>query len=830
MVRLNERFTPVLTLFLVSFYVWVCFFEMPYLGFRYAGDGEVLHVEDGHRTVLQVGDRILRVGEVPWVLFEQDLTFQIFPKQSDLQSFPLLIERGGERTQIFWTPPTSTINGVLERLNSQWWLAIVFLIAGSFTAFFIRPQNTTWNLLLAFNFIMAVWMATGSGPSQAHIASSALVLRSLTWLMIPVFLHLHWVFPQPLGSLPHPLFWSVYLLAFGLAVIQWFQAIPANFFFFGFLVAAGGSLVILLVKFIWKQDQRQEIRFLGYSLAVILIPSLLFTLSDLVLGKPVHPFVYGGALLAFPALPGAYFFIAYQRQAHHLGRRVLRLSWFYLGLIFVASFTIIWLAHTQFTPERVTNNSAFLGALITVMALVISVTVFLPFLALPALSGAVYSASRSENRLEIRANRFFVGYLFFILLGIGLVVGVTVIGTWQPLQNFTLLVGSGVGLLAALITAYGYPSFNRFVEKHFLGLPAIPARLLEGYAVRITTTLDRASLARLHQYEILPGMLIRQAALVYWRGDGQMEFLYTLGIASNQLPTEAQLQHLLSGPHQQNPVNQDQTPSLIGWVRVVLPLQLSGRRVGLWLLGRRDPDDLYTRGEIPSLEALAGQTAIALANIIQAEELRKLYQRNIETQEAERMALARELHDDILNQLAVLAINIASGDTAEHLLETYEEVTKRLRDMVDNLRPALLNYGLHPALQELVYGLSARPRVPLLIMEISESPVRYPENVETHIYRIVQQACENALRHAQAQTIWIRGVLSEDQLWLTVSDDGTGFEPDDLWGADSVGKKHYGLVGIRERAALIGARLKIESRTGKGTHISVEWKPDKGSS
>ena len=827
--HLFERLSPVLTFLVVSFYVWVYFFEMPHLGFRYTHEGEIIQitVAADQASGLRVWDRIRQVGAVQWTEFEQDLTYQIFPHQKPLAPIPLQIERGDQTISILWTPPESEANDRMERLNSQWWLSYIFVLAGTFIAFFVRPRDTTWKLLLAFNFLTAVWMAVGSGPSQAHMEGSALVLRSLTWIMVPVYWHLHWNFPHSFGNLPKPLLWSMYLLAFGLALIQWFQILPSTAFSLGFLAAAGGSLLLLLIKYFLKKEQRASLRFLGASIGVIFIPVLLIMIGDFVLGQPVHAFVYGGALLAFPALPGSYFFVAYRRQLHQLSSRIVRLSWFYLGLVFIASLMIVMLARIQFAPGPAVDDAILFGALSALMTLIISAAVVLPFLALPALSGAIYSSHKAEGSLEIRANRLFVGYMFFVLIALALVTGIALSEFWLSFPGSVFVIGSGAGLLAAWVTAYGYAPFRRLVEKRLLGLPSVPVGLVEAYAARISTTLDRVGLARLHQDEILPAMLIRQAALLFWNGAGQLESLYTAGISPEELPSEAQSQHLLSNTIWTEVIaSEGNLLHEIQWAKVVLPLELAHQRLGLWLLGRRDPDDLYTRSEIPVLQALSGQTAIALANLIQAEELRKLYQRNIEHQEAERMALARELHDDVLNQLAILSMNIASGSTVEELTETYEEVTRRLRGVVENLRPALLIYGLHPALEELVYGYQARPHAPNIMLEIPHSPVRYASGVEVHLFRIVQQACENALRHAQAQTIWIRGTLSEAQVWMSVSDDGTGFDPDDIHKKEHLAKKHFGLAGIRERAALIGARLKVESRTGKGTHISIEWRTE----
>jgi signal transduction histidine kinase len=110
------------------------------------------------------------------------------------------------------------------------------------------------------------------------------------------------------------------------------------------------------------------------------------------------------------------------------------------------------------------------------------------------------------------------------------------------------------------------------------------------------------------------------------------------------------------------------------------------------------------------------------------------------------------------------------------------------------------------------------------VLNISEADVRYSPKVEEHLFRIVQQACENALRHANARSIQVHGTLESRGLSLSVEDDGKGFQ---YVGAldlnDLLRQGHYGLVGMHERAALIDAALEIESTPGRGTRVRVTW-------
>jgi signal transduction histidine kinase len=260
-------------------------------------------------------------------------------------------------------------------------------------------------------------------------------------------------------------------------------------------------------------------------------------------------------------------------------------------------------------------------------------------------------------------------------------------------------------------------------------------------------------------------------------------------------------------------------------VRLALPLRLGDRLIGLWLLGRRDPDDEYARPEIVVLQALADQTAIALAHIIQSELLRTAYKADIDRMENERASLARELHDHVLGDLAVLKGNADMRSPSSDFLEIYNRVITSLRQTITGLRPAMLNYGLQAALSSLVDALAdqANPRLSIEL-NVSEASVRYDADLEQHLYRIVQQACENALQHAQTRRLTVHGSLEQDRIDLSVEDDGVGFETGErLDLAGLIARRHFGLAGMYERATLIQAKLMIDSTPGRGTRTRITW-------
>jgi two-component system sensor histidine kinase DegS len=137
----------------------------------------------------------------------------------------------------------------------------------------------------------------------------------------------------------------------------------------------------------------------------------------------------------------------------------------------------------------------------------------------------------------------------------------------------------------------------------------------------------------------------------------------------------------------------------------------------------------------------------------------------------------------------------------------------------------MLNYGLKPAIEELSDGLLDRHESLNILTTIVSNENRYDPQVEQHIFRIAQEACENAIRHGHAANINISGYLHPTEIFLKIEDDGSGF--DGNHGnefAHLLADKHFGLAGMMERARLINGEVKIHSTPAAGTSIEVAWK------
>jgi signal transduction histidine kinase len=216
------------------------------------------------------------------------------------------------------------------------------------------------------------------------------------------------------------------------------------------------------------------------------------------------------------------------------------------------------------------------------------------------------------------------------------------------------------------------------------------------------------------------------------------------------------------------------------------------------------------------LQALAVSAATAVATAMNAGE--EALRRSLDASEAERSRWARELHDETLQQLAGLRMLLAgarrSGDrdridrALEGALERLTTGIGDLRSLIADLRPAALDeLGVGPALETLA-GRAADVDVDLEVSLAS----RPRAELESTIYRVVQEALTNVAKHARATRVVIRVRDADDAIEVTVRDDGAGFDPHHR----STG---FGLVGMRERLALVRGTLDIQTTPGGGTTL-----------
>jgi len=259
---------------------------------------------------------------------------------------------------------------------------------------------------------------------------------------------------------------------------------------------------------------------------------------------------------------------------------------------------------------------------------------------------------------------------------------------------------------------------------------------------------------------------------------------------------------------------------------LVAPLVFRGNTYGVLVaLDRRGDEPEFTVSDERLLEAFAVSAATALATARSAAASR-LRQRMAATDE-ERRRWARELHDETLQGLGALQIRLtlAAGSddlttlqsTIDGAVEQLENDITSLRELISELRPAELDeLGAEAAIRTLAEraggdGLIVDSRIDLAF-EMGRESTRHVPDVESTTYRIVQEALNNARRHAEATRVRIEVNEDSESVWISVRDDGHGFDVE-------TATKGFGLLGMRERADLVDGELEIDSATGRGTEV-----------
>ncbi|HSD23986.1 MAG TPA: GAF domain-containing sensor histidine kinase [Solirubrobacterales bacterium] len=269
-------------------------------------------------------------------------------------------------------------------------------------------------------------------------------------------------------------------------------------------------------------------------------------------------------------------------------------------------------------------------------------------------------------------------------------------------------------------------------------------------------------------------------------------------------------------------------PELRGLKTLVTPLELRRRPRGLLLaIGPRAGDfDADDERVFRSFAASAASTIVT----VQAVEDERL-KLSIEASERERHRWARELHDETLQELGALRVLLDSGADVERAglspeahrlaIEHVDRGIQNLQGLITELRPAALDdLGVGPAIEALARQSSQRFDVEIdvdvdLVRSSGEEPVRLPPELEATIYRLVQEAMNNAIKHAEPSRISVTVSRADSAVEVNVADDGSGFDV-------NAAERSFGLIGMEERATLSGGTLRIESEPGRGTEVRAE--------
>ena len=270
----------------------------------------------------------------------------------------------------------------------------------------------------------------------------------------------------------------------------------------------------------------------------------------------------------------------------------------------------------------------------------------------------------------------------------------------------------------------------------------------------------------------------------------------------------------------------DQSETRAFGARTGLYAPLVARGVGLGVIAVHDKvgaSGRFTDGDLRLAEIFAGRAAVAVA--LSERVARDTVRRVVAAQEEERRRLALELHDETGQALTSILLGLkaiggakskedavrAEADVRALVVQALQDV----RALAVELRPSALDdFGLGPAVERLAHTFGERSGIETTVE--THLDARLPPEIETTLYRVVQEALSNVVKHAAADHVSIVIAQRGSSVAATVDDDGQGFDE------GNVRSDALGLTGMRERLALVGGTLEVESAPGSGTTIAAQ--------
>ena len=322
------------------------------------------------------------------------------------------------------------------------------------------------------------------------------------------------------------------------------------------------------------------------------------------------------------------------------------------------------------------------------------------------------------------------------------------------------------------------------------------------------------------------------------RSDGQLVELHTLMPEIRQWILDAERTGLAGVFHDQSsfqPLNNGIFAGKHLGSIAFFPLRYGKEQAGILIVAGDEPGS-FSKERLLLLQSYGNLAAIAIQNTwlfdqvrMGNEQLHALSHRLMEVQEAERMHLSRELHDESGQALAGLMMNLGLLERdaespelvrshAAELKRIASEVLENLHSLAVKLRPASLDHlGLVTALQQYIQEFNRQYHLDVQFETVGIDESRLSVELESALFRIVQESLTNVALHAHATQVDVLLNRRNRIVVLTVEDNGIGFNP-----KQPVDEARLGLFGMRERVEMLSGKLIVESSPGKGTVISVE--------
>jgi signal transduction histidine kinase len=297
--------------------------------------------------------------------------------------------------------------------------------------------------------------------------------------------------------------------------------------------------------------------------------------------------------------------------------------------------------------------------------------------------------------------------------------------------------------------------------------------------------------------------------------DGETELLSVVGPGTERVLTALSEQHITL------PVSVPDRPSVIpfeGEQILSMELWAAGEQIGMLILGPKNGGELFIADEAMLVMNAAPFMAAALERHGVSQTMRLLNRRLVETDERSRQRMAIDLHDGPLQKAVALAIGRVINPEEQRELAT--ELVNELRELGSRLRPSILDdLGLPSSLEWLLdHNMRGTEISGSLALEGMGEDDRLDPEIELALFRVTQEAINNAVKHSSANEIRVAIEQDEDQIALTIKDDGVGIGGP---GSGRIASSRLGMVGMRERVMQVGGHLEVISWEGRGVFIQA---------
>lgn len=783
-----KRDTPLLTIFVVTFLLalWaglVLVRPAPFSGMELLSNGSVHEVEpDGPAAAagLQVGDQVLAVDGRAL-----HLGWSLFGEKGRGERVAVTVRRAGQVRQAVLTLGTvSRGEGIfsVERLV----VGLIICLTG-LLVFMLRAVDPAARIFFLLSQATA-GMLFGE-ILDPRFPATAVLTDFLRYLLAPLLLHFFVTFPRPLSAryrraLLYAAYGGYVVISLGwLAALVFRLDVYASGFWVVPRLFELATLVLALAVLFRPQptasrDTLRRRRILVAGMVMGVTPSVATMVSLMAAdGAPALPFVWTVPALAL--VPLVYAYAVYRDEVEQADLILNRsMVYFLLTILLLGLYTVVFLGlDVVFDVQRSWGHLVAGGALV-----ILGSTMFGPL----------------RKRLQQWVDRLFYG-------------------SWYDYRSFVQSVspelGRSVDLVPLMTLLQAASERMRFHAGAFLW----PRE--DAFVVRGSYGLDKQTMTRLR--------LPRDGALVRH-------------LEATQRPVAREaLLRALEGRLTEREQAVLERPALAYW----MPLVARGKLQSILVMGLRQGEEDLDMEDAAILSTLSTQAAIACENIALLESLRarlaevetmrdelaETQARLAEGREAERLHLARELHDGPVQDLYALSHELEritsarpdGGAGLDVFRETLQGVARTLRDICVELRPPLLSdFGLDTALGSYVARfLTLHPGLEVELDLMPHGP-ELPERHQLALFRICQEALNNAVQHAAARRVHIRYEADAEQIVLKVEDDGRGFQVPERF-IEFGRRGHLGLLGAMERAEAIGGTLEVRSRPGGGTLLRV---------